>query len=275
VGHLMRRWRSGQKFLAQLHIELIAFLCLFDKARRHEEHGQSSSGRAGSPSLTSQVTTMTTDTLSLGIPTQLDPVDAPRDADADRDVIALVRRGDVTAALVRLMDRHGAGIYRYCCEELHDAALADDTHQQIFIAAFRCLPSFEGRSSVRTWLFGIAHHRVLDAVKARNRGRARIEKLGDYEPTVPFDQRPAPDEALDDMRLCSALRAEISLLSEDVRAAILLRYQHGLSIVEVAKVLDEKPGTISARLLRAMPLLRDRIEARMNRRPRHRVAAPR
>src|SRR5262249_11547038 len=90
-------------------------------------------------------------------------------ADPDSDVLGLVANGDMKGALRRLMQRHGTSVYRYCREALRDRALAEDVQQQVFVSAFRDLPKFSGRSTVRTWLFAIARHRVLDAAKSRRR----------------------------------------------------------------------------------------------------------
>src|SRR5262245_14618748 len=87
--------------------------------------------------------------------------------DPDGDIVELIQRGDLRSALTSLMRRHGVAVYRYCREELHDRTLADDVHQQIFIQAYRDLMRFAGRSTLRTWLFAIARHRVLDAAKSR------------------------------------------------------------------------------------------------------------
>jgi DNA-directed RNA polymerase specialized sigma24 family protein len=100
---------------------------------------------------------------------------AGRAADPDSDVIGLVANGDMTGALRRLMQRHGTSVFRYCREALRDRALAEDVQQQVFIAAFRDLPKFSGRSTVRTWLFAIARHRVLDAAKSRRRARSHVD----------------------------------------------------------------------------------------------------
>ena len=185
--------------------------------------------------------------------------DARDRMDRDSDVLDLVREGDVTGALQRLMQRHGDAVYRYCRTALNDAALADDVLQQVFVEVFRDLPRFAGRSTVRTWLLGIARHRVLDAAKQRRRTRARVEP--DASADVP-DARPSPGEALDDARLRAALVACIAELDEPVRTAILLRYQQGLTYEEMAEICDERPGTLHARVIRALRRLRDRIEAR-------------
>jgi RNA polymerase sigma-70 factor (ECF subfamily) len=186
----------------------------------------------------------------------------PRDDDPDGDIVRLIPRtrdADRTAALRLLMHRHGAAVYRFCREELHDATLADDIHQQIFIEAHRDLRRFGGRSTLRTWLFGIARHRVLDAAKARRRAEAHIEE--DHTADGP-DPTPPPGEQLDQARLAQALVRCLGELGGHVRSALLLRYQQGFSFEDMAEVCREKPGTLQARVTRALPVLRACIEAR-------------
>jgi RNA polymerase sigma-70 factor (ECF subfamily) len=184
----------------------------------------------------------------------------PRAAYPDGDVLELVRGGDVTAALRRVMQRHGACVYRYCRQVLRDPMLAEDVHQQVFLDVFRDLPRFRGRSTVRTWLFAIAHHRVLDAARARRRLQAHIAEadVGDAP-----DPRPSPGESIDDLRLRAALGAALGELDEHVRTAVLLHYQQGFTFEEMAEICHEKAGTLHARVMRAMPLLRAGIEARI------------
>ncbi|HEX8111977.1 MAG TPA: RNA polymerase sigma factor [Kofleriaceae bacterium] len=196
--------------------------------------------------------------------TLADARDASPEVDRDSDVRDLVRRGEMQAALCRLMRRHGRPIYRYCCEQLRDPELAADVHQQVFIAAFRDLEKFRGRGTLRSWLFGIAYHRVIDAARARARSLAWISVT---EAAKVADPRPPVDQACDDERLHAALVAELADLPAHVRSAILLHYQQGMSFESMARISGEKAGTLSARVMRAMPVLRERIEARL-RRPR-------
>jgi RNA polymerase sigma-70 factor (ECF subfamily) len=184
---------------------------------------------------------------------------ARRRADPDRDVLALVDAGDTRAALRILMERHGAAVHRYCSGALHDAALADDVQQQVLIEAYRDLPEFAGRSTVRTWLFGIARHRVLDAAKARARVQARIE--ADNQADAP-DPAPATGELLDDARLGQHLAACLAELDEKVRTALLLRFQHDFTFEQMAEICGEKSGTLQVRVARALPVLRARLRLR-------------
>jgi len=187
------------------------------------------------------------------------PPNPARVTDPDSDVVGLVANGDMTGALRRLMERHGTSVYRYCREALRDATLADDVQQQVFIEAFRDLPRFHQRSSIRTWLFGIARHRVLDAAKSRRRAQAHID--GDDATGVP-DPRPAPGEWIDGVRLRKALVACLDELRAQVRVALLLRFQQGFTFEDMAVMCDEKPGTLQAQVTRALPVLRACIENR-------------
>ena len=185
--------------------------------------------------------------------------DAARPDDPDRDIVDLIQARERTPALRVLMQRHGTAVYRYCREQLNDPTLADDVQQQIFIQVHRDLTRFVGRSTIRTWLFAIVRNRVLDAVKSRRRAHAHIED-GD----VPDTQDPSADagEQIDEARLHQALAACVGELGEHLRTAVLLRYQQGFTFEEMAVICDEKPGTLQARVTRALPMIRRCVEAR-------------
>jgi RNA polymerase sigma-70 factor (ECF subfamily) len=194
-------------------------------------------------------------------PGDLDLVEGvvPRSGDPDSDIVALIERRERNDALTALMRRHGTAVYRYCREELHDRTLADDVHQQIFIQAHRDLHRFAARSTLRTWLFAIARHRVLDAAKSRRRAQAHIEE--DDTADTP-DPSPPPGERLDEARLQHALINCLRELGDHVRGALILRYQQAFTFEELSAIFHEKPGTLQARVMRALPLLRTCIELR-------------
>jgi RNA polymerase sigma-70 factor (ECF subfamily) len=184
---------------------------------------------------------------------------AAREPDPDQDVVELVRASKVDAALRTLMKRHGDAVYRYCRESLRDASLAEDVQQRVFIEVHRDLRRYEGRSTLRSWLFGIVRHRVLDAAKARRRRETPLDRREQSD--VP-DSSPTVGERLDGARLSHALLRCLEDVGEHVREALLLRYQQGLTFDEMAEVCGEKAGTLQARVSRALPLLRDCIQRR-------------
>lgn len=183
-------------------------------------------------------------------------------SDPDSDVLELIAVSDFKGALKILMQRHGAAVYRYCRTALHDLDLADDVHQQVFITAFRDLPKskFASRTTLLTWLFGIAQYRVADAMKRRRQARQYLEN----DNTDQLDSPAGPREPLDDPQLRAALVSCINKLDERIRTVLLLRYQHGYSYGEMAKILHEDPGTLKASVARALPLLRTYIEAQLS-----------
>lgn len=193
------------------------------------------------------------DSTSRALPPELPPAPHRRAPDPDDDLLRLVLRGDGKTALRLLMKRHGNAVYRYCRQALADAALADDVHQQIFIQAYRDLPTFQPRAAVRTWLFAIARHRVLDAAKSRRLEQARTS---DDDLTDAPAPQPLPPSTLDDLQLRSALEASIARLSEPSRTAVLLRFRQGLTFEEIAATVGESAGTVQARVSRALAVLR-------------------
>jgi len=180
----------------------------------------------------------------------------------DGDVIDALSRRDVRRALTLLMDRYGNAIYRFAYEMTHDEALADEIRQQVFVEAYRDLERFERRSAVRSWLFGIARHRALDAGKARRRWWQRF-KNDSPEDSGDGDVELSPERDVERARIAQLLEACLQKLAPAAREAVVLRYQHELSYDEVAATTGDRVGTLQQRVARALPVLRRCVEARM------------
>ena len=175
----------------------------------------------------------------------------PHPEDEAREALA---RGDHRAALTILMTAYGRDLHRHCFQVLRDRDLADDVHQTVFVQAYRDLPGFAGRSSLRTWLYGIARHRCLDAMKIGARWRRRFVRAEPLPDAA--DERPRADAALAESGEVSALVAALAGLSIDTRIAVLLRFREGLTYEEIGAVCGERATTVQARVARALPRLR-------------------
>jgi RNA polymerase sigma-70 factor (ECF subfamily) len=186
----------------------------------------------------------------------------PLDERAEREapVLAALDRGDHDAALAVLMAEYGGAAFRYCRRLVGDEELARDAHQLTFVQAYEGLGGFSRRSSLRTWLFGIARHRCLDALKVDRRRQARFRSLavaGDRPALVA-----SAEERLASRSLAGALAACLAELAPRVRAVVLLRFQQGLSYPEIARLTGEAAATLQARVARALPVLRRCLELR-------------
>ena len=160
--------------------------------------------------------------------------------DPTTDLALRARAGDpaAQAAFVRATQ---AEVWRFAAA-LVDPGSADDLTQETFLRAFRALPAFEGRSSVRTWLLGIARRACADHLRAVVRRRRLDARLA----AQAWTDGPEPDPA---QRLGAA--DLLRTLSEERRTAFVLTQVLGLSYAEAAVVEDVPVGTIRSRVARA------------------------
>lgn len=188
----------------------------------------------------------------------VDVDETPRDLSPDGLAMQALSQGDRRAALVVLMKAYGTAIHRYCHKVLRSRPLAEDVHQLVFIQAFEDLDTFEGSSSFRPWLYAIANHRCLDALKAKRRWFSRFV-LG-QEPPEEMDPAPSGEDRALARGTSEALEGCLGKLKPHVRIAVVLRYQEGFSYEEMATICNERAATLQVRVARAMPVLRQCLE---------------
>ena len=168
----------------------------------------------------------------------------------DAAVLARVARHD-RDALEELHYRHGAGVRRFLVTLCGDPHLAEDVLQETLIAVWHGAASFAGRSSVRTWLFGIARRQAHTLLR---RVRHDVERVDALEDT------PAATDDPEALAISSSTRDAIvgafSGLVSGQRAVVLLVLVEGLSYEVAADVLGIPVGTVKSRLSLARRALR-------------------
>ncbi len=180
---------------------------------------------------------------------------------AERRLVASVASGD-QAALGQLFDRYHLAVFRYLSRlSGSDSSQLDDLVQATFIEVLRAAPSFDARSRVRTWLFGIAsniarHHRRSEG--RRRRWQTVVDELPEEEPA----RISLPDGALERSELLERLGAAVLELPPDFREVFVACEVEALPGTEVARALGIPEGTLWRRLHEA----RKRVEARLGRR---------
>jgi RNA polymerase sigma-70 factor (ECF subfamily) len=136
------------------------------------------------------------------------------------------------------------------------ASDVDDVAQEVFLAVHRGLPGFEGRSSVRTWVYGIC---VRTCSNYRQRAHRRHERL-EAAPQPDGDARD-PERALSTGRALAKLDAALAQLPEAQRAVFVLFEIEQLAISEIAVALDCSKFTLYARLYAARRAVRAALGA--------------
>jgi RNA polymerase sigma factor (sigma-70 family) len=120
---------------------------------------------------------------------------------------------------------------------------AEDVLSEVFLQVARDIATFDGEErGFRSWVFTIAHHRLIDA--RRHSGRRPVELAPDPpEPGDPADD--AAEEALARIGVQEVQRV-LEAISEEQRAVLLLRVVGDLSIEDVAKAVGKRPGAVKA-----------------------------
>lgn len=181
------------------------------------------------------------------------PRSPARDDESDAEVVERVHRGEV-GALGVLYDRHCADVRRVVARLGVPAADVDDVVQSAFLDVLGAAGRYDGRSSARSWLIGLAVMQVRRRRRALSRLAARIAAWG-------RDPQPAPPTPEDDASLGEEMaRAQRALdaLSPKKREVIVLVVVEGMSGEDAARVLGVPVATIWTRLHHAR---RELVEA--------------
>ncbi len=139
-------------------------------------------------------------------------------------------------------------LYRYVRSRLQPRfEFVDDLVQDVFLTAWRSLPQYRGQSPLKSWLLGIARHKVEDHYRDRLRDLALPE---DAPETIP-EPGPGADSVLDQARSAAATTAILDALPEPYRLVLLWRYWEQRSAEEMATLTGKTPKAIERLLSRA------------------------
>ena len=190
-------------------------------------------------------------------------------------------RGD-EAAFELLVERHRGELYAHCYRMLGSVQDTEDAVQESLLGAWRCLAGFDGRSSLRTWLYKVATNACLRLSSLRPRrmlsfdhGPARSDTRDLGEPvTGPVWLEPWPDDLPTDDEsdpasayLCResvelAFVAALQHLPGTQRAVLILREVLGFTAAEVAGILETTPASVNSAMQRDRAAVAQRVPQR-------------
>lgn len=175
----------------------------------------------------------------------------------DEVLIERIGTGVDEAALSELYDRYQAQMYGLAMRITNDPALAQDAVQEAFVGVWRNAGRYSAdRSSVRTWILSIAHHRAIDIVRRRRPASPLPEtQTADQALRVP-DVWPEVARAAD----ADAVRTAMTALPQAQRHVIELAYFSGLTQVEIAQRAEIPVGTVKSRVRLGLQALRRELE---------------
>jgi RNA polymerase sigma factor (sigma-70 family) len=175
----------------------------------------------------------------------------------DTELVMRARDGDV-AAYERLVERHADVAFRVAYVLTRSAADAEEAAQDGFLKAHRALGRFRADSPWRPWLLRIVANEARNRRRAAGR-RTRLELRAAEAAPSTAGARSSESIVLTAER-DAALRNALGTLAEPDREVLYLRYFLDLPEVEMAAVLDCRPGTVKSRLSRSLARLRAILE---------------
>jgi len=188
------------------------------------------------------------------------------DSRTDEDLLSRIRSGEMEhfGELVRRYERE---LFGYLRRYVGSDDLAADVFQNTFIAVFRKIEHYQPGRAARPWLYTIATHQAIDALRRRNR---RIDHRADLPlpssddgneggarsfTELIFSQDPGPPASAETDELRGLVRAAIDQLPELWKQVIVLAYFQGLRYHEIAETLEIPLGTVKSRLHAAVARL--------------------
>jgi RNA polymerase sigma-70 factor, ECF subfamily len=186
------------------------------------------------------------------------PVPVPASPAADeRDLIAAVLRRDRKAA-ARFVAVHIDAIHSYVRHRLSPRVdLADDVVQDVFLAALNSLSAFEGQSSLRVWLLGIARHKIQDVYRSRLRAADALDPLDPLENDVRLSAPALIEEDIDAARAQARARSVLARLPDRYGLMLLWRYWEQRSTRDIAAAIGASEKAVERTLARARERFKD------------------
>lgn len=162
-------------------------------------------------------------------------------------------------AFGKLVDAYQNRVFGFVKRMAPKAEDAADVTQEVFIKAFQNFARFDGRCSVRTWLFRIAYNLCVDRSRKSDRSLTEIALVdpGEGDEIDVADTRWQPEQLVIDSELMSVIENGIASMSEKLRSVLMLHDQEDMSYEEIALMLDVPIGTVKSRLFLARAHLQD------------------
>jgi len=169
----------------------------------------------------------------------------------DEELIARVAGGEL-AAFEELYARYTRKLFGFALRLTRAPELVDEIVNDTLLAVWRSAASFDGRSKLSTWIFGIAYRKAMRAL-----GRRRLPEADASEGPVPVaDARELPDAVFERDEMALRLRRAVGELPAEQRLVVELTFFQGLSYPEIAAVVDCPVNTVKTRMFHARRKLR-------------------
>ncbi len=181
--------------------------------------------------------------------------------DYDAELMLRVKDGDGTS-FAALLEKHRSSVVHFLYRMVQDQAVAEELAQEVFLRVYRSRGTYEPTAKFTTWLFRIATHLALNALRdGRNeRSQQRLDERSEDMPAVQVeDRRPSVEQSMVRQATLDEVRRAVAALPDKQRAAVLMHKYREMEYTQIAKVLNCSESAVKSLLFRAYETLRARL----------------
>lgn len=177
----------------------------------------------------------------------------------DAQLMLRVKEGD-DASFAELLEKYRAPVIHFVYRMVQNQHIAEELAQDVFLRVYRARKGYEANAKFTTWLFRIATHIALNAIRD-GRGERAVESLdadetGTYE--FPDRRQTVEQEMVESARLMEIRRAVQALPAKQRAAVIMHKYQE-MDYTQIAHVLECSESAVKSLLFRAYETLRRKL----------------
>jgi RNA polymerase sigma-70 factor (ECF subfamily) len=182
--------------------------------------------------------------------------------ESDASAIARGLRRRDPDLLDHLIEQYQHRLLRYLVFLSGDRELAEDLFQETWIRVLERGHQYDGKHEFATWLYAVARNLTIDHL--RKKSPVSLDSLMEEDdqgaPFEPEDARPAAWKVVEQHEQAERISAALVRIPAECREAVVLRFQEGLALDEIAAVTGAKLGTVKSRLYRGLEMLMTRMK---------------
>lgn len=168
----------------------------------------------------------------------------------DLELLRRTARGD-QSAFGGLYERYSTPLYNYLVRLTHEVPAAEELTQEVYLAIWQGAGRFRGRSTVKTWLFRIAHNQAVSWLRRNRKEAGPVLVAAEVLDSISTGA-PDPEAQFLSGWQAQQIVAALDGLSEVHRAVIELGFAHDFSHAEIAEIMSCPPGTVKSRMSYAL-----------------------
>ena len=181
--------------------------------------------------------------------------------ESDTSAIARGLRRRDPDLLDRLIEQYQHRLLRYLVYLAGNRELAEDLFQETWIRVLERGHQYDGKHEFSTWLYAVARNLTIDYLRKKSPlsldGMMEDE---DHAPFEPADPRPMAWEVVQQHEQAGRISAALVSIPAEYRETVMLRFQEGLALDEIATVIGAPLGTVKSRLYRGLNMLMSRLK---------------